>query len=194
MGANFDSGAAVTFDGNPAQVLYASSSQINVAVPASVAHEKTTVMQISANGATSAPRQLPVVAANPELFADLSTIGTNCPQGLALLATNADGTRNSCSNPAPLGSVVSVYVHGLSTTPCLCFDAALGSVSTPVLNIVPLNSFVTRLDVQLPAASIDASEYSDVGGYVTLTLRVNNAPVGPFQPGGNPLTLYYSSK
>ncbi len=180
MGANLGPGTSVTFDGNPAQVLYASSSQINVAVPTSVARQKTTVMQVFANGATSEPRQIPVVATNPELFADQTLFGA-CPQGIPLLATNADGTVNSCMNPAKLGSVISLYVHGLSIAPCLCFDAAFGSVSAPVVNVAMLNSFVTQVDVQLPGTFAYASGYNDVDGDFIFTLRVNNAPVGPFQ-------------
>jgi uncharacterized protein (TIGR03437 family) len=188
MGAGFGTNATVTFDGNPAQVLYASPTQINVAVPMSMVRQKTTVMQIAANGETSALRQLPVIAANPELFADLSTVGTACPQGLALLATNADGTRNTCTNPAKLGSVVSVYVEGAAA--CLCFDAALGSLSTPVVNVVPLNSFVTQVDIQLPGTFASASGYNDTQGFFSFTIRANNAPVGPLQTGNNMLTLY----
>jgi hypothetical protein len=36
---------------------------------------------------------------------------------------NADGGRNSCVNPAKLGSIVSLYVHGIGNPACFCFDA-----------------------------------------------------------------------
>jgi uncharacterized protein (TIGR03437 family) len=190
MGVNLAGGpgVSVTFDGNPAQVLYLSPTQINVVVPANVAAEKTTVMQVTVNGGTSSPRQLPVVATNPELFAD-TLLAATCLQGQATpLALNGDGSRNSCQNPAKLGSVISFFVHGNSL--CLCFDAAFGAVSAPVVNVVSVTSFVTRVDVQLPSSFNTASGYGPIEGEFAFTLRANGAAMGPFPIGSSVLTVY----
>jgi uncharacterized protein (TIGR03437 family) len=189
MGSNLgaDTGVSVTFDGNPAQLLYSSPSQINLVVPANVSQVKTTVVQVTVNGAASATRQLPVVASNPELFADTSQ-ATACNTGLAPLALNSDGSRNSCQNPAKLGSVISFFVHG--NPPCLCFDAAFGEFSAPVVNVVILTSYLTRVDVQLPSSYASASGYGSVEGDFQFTLRVNGAAVGPFPIERGSLLVY----
>jgi uncharacterized protein (TIGR03437 family) len=148
-------GVTVTFDGIPAPLLYASSSQINLMVPAGVARNAVTAMQVSFNGANASPRQLPVIASNPNVLADLSVNQINCPtayegaQGIAPVAINADGSRNSCTNPAKLGSIVSFYVEGVGAPGCLCFNATMGFASAAVVSVVGAG-FLTRVDVQLP--------------------------------------------
>jgi uncharacterized protein (TIGR03437 family) len=183
----FDSsiaGVTVTFDGNPAQLLYVSSSQINVLTPAGIAQNATTVMQVAVNGVTSSPRELPVVISNPNLFADLSENGSTClgdTQGLTLMATNADGSRNSCANPAKLASVVSFYVHGLESTSCFCFDVSFGVGSAALVSVMPVNTFVARVDVQLPSSFATASISGSPEGAFEVSMRLRQTPVGPLE-------------
>jgi hypothetical protein len=100
-------GVSIAFDGQPAQLLYVSSTQINVLVPlpAPVARLPSfTAIQISVNGAT-VQRQFPYTVTNLNLFADLSTNSVPCPSGnltgyFQPVATNADGSFNTCTNPA----------------------------------------------------------------------------------------------
>jgi hypothetical protein len=83
-------GVSVTFDGAPAQLLYVSASQINVAVPApllpstqgAVAPPSAMVMQLTVNGVTI-QRQFPYTVSNMNLFADLSPAEVPCPAALA---------------------------------------------------------------------------------------------------------------
>jgi len=67
------------------------------------------------------------VASNPVAFIDTATSLASlasCPliNGLSFtggpepLAFNADGTRNSCANPTPPGSVVQILLDGLGVT------------------------------------------------------------------------------
>ena len=181
-------GVTVTFDGNPAQLLYASASQINVVVPAGFAQGAVTVMQVSFNGSTTSPRQLPVTRSNPNLLADLSANQIACPgadqtaQGVSPVAANADGSRNSCANPARLGSIVSFYVHGIGSPGCFCFGAAVGSQSAAVVNVATVNSFVTRVDVQIPgsfAAGNKVSVPATPEGSFQMSLSLYGAPIGP---------------
>jgi saccharopine dehydrogenase (NAD+, L-lysine-forming) len=85
-----------------APLLYVSPTQINVAVPLVSFSQSSSVMQLTVNGASSAPIELPLTYANPSLFA---------------VALNADGSLNSSTNPAALGSAVSVFVNGLTPDP-----------------------------------------------------------------------------
>jgi uncharacterized protein (TIGR03437 family) len=141
-------------------------------------------MQVAVNGVPSSQRQLPVVISNPNLFADLSENGSTClgeTQGISLLATNADGSRNSCANPAKLGSVVSFYVHGLESTPCFCFDVTVGSGSVALVDVLAVNSFVTRVDVQLPSSFATASGTGGLEGSFTVGMLVGQTSVGPVE-------------
>jgi hypothetical protein len=52
----------------------------------------------------------------------------------------------SRANPARLGSVVSFYVHGIGSPGCFCFGAAVNTQSAAVVNVVTVNSFLTRAD------------------------------------------------
>ncbi len=188
-------GVSVTFDGNPAQLLYVSSSQINVLTPTSIAPNAATVMQVSVNGTASSPRQLAVTASNPNLFADLSQNGVNCfggVQGLTPVANNTDGSRNSCSNPAKVGSIVSSYVHGIGSAACgSCFDVTVGGLSAAVVNVMAVNAFVTRVDVQLPNSLAGAGIRGGAQGGFTVGVRLNGTPIGPVMlPNSNVVSVH----
>jgi uncharacterized protein (TIGR03437 family) len=177
-------GVSVTFDGTPAELLYVSSSQINILTPANLPQTSVTVMQVSVNGVTSSPRQLPVTGSNPNLLAEVAQTATDCSggaQGLILIATNADGSRNSCTNPAKLGSIISFYVHGTGVPfgTCFCFDETLGNASAAVVNVSDVNTFLTRVDVQLPTSFATArATFASVGAFEP-GLRMYRTPVGP---------------
>jgi uncharacterized protein (TIGR03437 family) len=165
-------GVSVTFDGNnPAQLLYVSSTQINLAVPLPLPSQTVTswptltVMQLNVNGAT-ATRQFPYTLTNLNLFANLMAGQSSCAgaspgnQGYQPVASNADGTSNSCANPASAGSTVSFYMHGIGATqlgfgptqeiPGL--SASVGYCSAQVTSANLIGDFVYQVDVTLPAS------------------------------------------
>lgn len=212
-------GVSVTFDGAPAQLLYVSASQINVAVPPpplsspGSPRKSATVMQLTYNG-SSVQRQLPFTASNLNLFADLSTDQNPCPNlpstqiGFQPLATNADGSTNSCTNPAKAGSTVSLYVHGAGgfeapPSKLVNLHATVGFGCTAlVTNASLITGFVYKLDVSLPASLAPCDEVFSGSYGVPLTLSYNDAPVGPlyipadlagptlsFSPPGQPMRM-----
>jgi hypothetical protein len=73
------------------------------------------------------------------------------------LALNADGSVNSSTTPAKLGSVVSVFVNGLTPDPR--FTAIPLQLSTingwSVTGITPANPFVSRVDLRVPSALVN---------------------------------------
>ena len=146
-------------------------------------------MQVSVDGALATARQLAIVPSNPNLFADRAPSPSECigvTQGLVLLATNADGSRNTCSTRSKLGSVVSVYLHGvgLGDPVAAAFQALAGSQSVTVVGVSTLDEFITRVDVQLPQSFTGASALwgqGTVGGFA-FALRQNSMPVGPLTP------------
>ena len=75
-------------------------------------------MELNVSG-TTLSRQFPYLLNNLSLFANLlagqSSCGGASPgnQGFQPLANNSDGTPNTCDNPAPAGSTVSFFMHGV---------------------------------------------------------------------------------
>ena len=165
-------GVSATFDGdNPAQLLYVSSTQINLAVPlplpsrTETAWPTATAMQLNVNG-TTLSRQFPYLLTNLNLFANLMAGQSSCPGaslsdlGYQPVATNADGTFNSCTNPAPAGSTVSFYMHGIGANQ-LGFPpvgqigdltATVGYCSALVTSAALIGDFVYQVNVAMPAS------------------------------------------
>lgn len=125
-------GVQVTFNGQPAPLLYGSAGQINAVAPFELAGQSTVQVAVTQANSQSLTTTVPVAAANPSIFAANAT-GTG--QGAIL---NADLTPNSASNPAPLGSVVSIYATGLGVTDPASADGALASAVNPPLVAQPV--------------------------------------------------------
>ena len=98
----------VLFDNVPGIVLYTSQMQVNVIVPYGVFGRLSTRMTISYRGQVSAALELRVADAAPGIFA----IGGST-QGAII---NQNNTVNASNNPAPKGSVITVYVTGEGQT------------------------------------------------------------------------------
>jgi uncharacterized protein (TIGR03437 family) len=117
---------SVTFNGIQVQILYAADGQINLQVPMEIAGLTEVTMQVSnpfALPPVSESYILGVVARHPSVF--LRAINFFGPifgeqlcngatyYGAEGVATNPDGSLNTCSNPAPAGSTVNLYLNGL---------------------------------------------------------------------------------
>ena len=89
---------SVTFNGVAANIVYDSSTQINLIVPSSLTGQSTAVVA-SVNGTISNSFKVLIPANSPGIF----TPGI----------VNLDGKVNSQSNPATRGTFVSVYLTGL---------------------------------------------------------------------------------
>jgi len=117
----------VTFDGVAAPLLYVQDGQNNVVVPWSLAPGQNTRLCVIYNSVSSNCLSLPVVAVTPAVF---------MADGRYAAALNQDGTYNTASNPAPVGSIVSVWATGLGPiTPAL-------PDGTPIGLPLPTNQFV----------------------------------------------------
>jgi uncharacterized protein (TIGR03437 family) len=144
----------VFFNGIPAPVLYSSAQQINVQVPFKIAGSSTVQMQVVSSQITnpvSETRTLGVVDQQPAIFLSPAAFesllpawtpcGTSQSFGQAALALNADGSLNSCTNPASAGSVVTVFLNGYGVvTPSLATGAISQSPAvalTPSISIDP---------------------------------------------------------
>jgi len=99
------SGTSVQFNGVAAPMLYTSATQVAVVVPWGVAGP-TAQVTVTYQGQVSAPATIQVFPSAPGLF---TMDGSGAGQAAAI---NQDGTINSASNPAPIGSVISLYATG----------------------------------------------------------------------------------
>lgn len=184
FGNGFGSHPSVLFDNLPAPILYASDCQINAVVPFDVLPGLATFVDVQA-AQTIGPLKLPVVAAAPGIFTDNRT-------GVGQAAVlNQDGTLNSPANPAPVGSIVAVYMTGTgSLTPSLAdgsvgplsppfpapshgVSATIGSVAAPVMfagQAPGLIAGATQVNVQVPQGAPSGASVPltiSVGGYVS---------------------------
>lgn len=181
---NSDGGTQVLFDGVAAPILYTSATQINTAIPCSVAGKASTQMVVQYLGASSSPFTVPLSAAAPGIF---TINGSGSGEAVVL---NQDYTLNGPSNPAARGSAVSFYATGIGpTSPCvdgqtyqtnfplatLPVIAGVGNLGAQVLYAGQAPYFMTGVDqinIVVPSGSPTGS--------VPLSLLVN----GIFSPPG----------
>ena len=193
-------GVSATFDGdNPAQLLYVSATQINLAVPLPLPSKEAapwptqTTMQLNVNGVTL-ERQFPYLLTNLNVFANL--FSSSCLAGneeYQPLALNTDGSLNTCTNPAHGGSTVSFFMHGVGAFQ-LGFPAAnqidgltatLGGCSAAVTNAALTVDYVYEVDVTVPA-SFESCPDMSINELTSLyqapvVFNYNGTAVGPFQ-------------
>ncbi len=103
-------GVQVTFDGAAVPLLSVSAGEIDLVAPFELAGKTATTIQVRFDGVASNPVRVGV--AGPVNF-----VGVVSGIPLQVLGVfNADFTANSASNPAPAGSVMTLYVSGAGQT------------------------------------------------------------------------------
>src|SRR5260370_29891715 len=106
FGAGFNPNQTqLLFDGKPATIFYADTTQINALAPPNLSPNATTAVTVQAKGVTVAGFSSKVVSAMPGIFTVTGGTGQAA-------ASNEDGTVNSAANPAPPGSIVVLYAAG----------------------------------------------------------------------------------
>jgi uncharacterized protein (TIGR03437 family) len=157
-------GVSVTFNGQPAPILYASSNQINVQAPFEIDQNpyttaENTVMQLSWNGAVLATQAFAVTPQNPGLFVGSSVQNLVCAtsqvgNALIAVALNEDGSFNSCANPAASGSQFTLFVNGIGTA------ANGGNGATGLLTVTPESDNAT-VSLLSGAYSLEVDAFTD---------------------------------
>ena len=100
-------GVQVMIGGIAAPLLYVSETQINAVAPKELTPEAASSLQITVNGVALPDFRLMVDSADPAVFLN----------GGSAAAINQDGTVNSQTNPAPVGSYVQVWATGIGYAP-----------------------------------------------------------------------------
>lgn len=165
----------VLFDGTPAPMIYTSAKQVSAIVPYSVAGKSFTSVVVQYNGLASRLFSIAVASAVPGLFtSDASGHGQAA-------AVNQDGTINSPGQPAPAGSIISLYLTGEGQTTPACGDGQIanGTLPAPVLPVsVTIGGLVADI---LYAGTAPAS----VCGFMQINARIPMAVIsgpGPSVP------------
>ena len=126
-------GVSVSFNGVPAPMVLAYSTQVNCIVPFEVQGSATVTVQVWYAGVASAPVSLPVAAAVPGIFTANSS-----GQGPSA-ALNQDYTYNSAAQPAAAGSAVILYLTGAGQTAPAGVDGSINmnasALASPVLPV-----------------------------------------------------------
>ena len=120
---------SVTFDGFPAPLLWVQDSQINLVVPWELTPGQNAQVCVSYNGENSNCLSWPLVETAPAVF----TV-----DGTYAAALNQDGTANTAANPAPVGSIVTVFATGLGPLNPAQPDGSLLAGSPLPANTLPL--------------------------------------------------------
>ena len=136
-------GVRVLFDGIAAPVLYASSTQINAAVPYQLFGRAFTQMTVEYNGVSSTALAPRIADTAPGIF----TI-----DGSRAAALNQDGTINSPGNPAQAGAIVVLYTTGEGQTAPGGIDGELVPSNNLKKPIAAVRVRVNGIDI--PAADI----------------------------------------
>lgn len=142
-------GVQVFFDGQPAPLLYAQSQQVNALAPFDLSAGASTNISVIYNGAPVGPVTVPVVFGVPGIFRLQPGISSQAA------ALNEDGTLNGPSNPAILGSVVTIWGTGFGPTDPAC---ASGGLNAPIAANLAQGLSVTLIDLATTSGLIAGRE------------------------------------
>jgi len=123
-------GGIVTFNNVAAPILFSSPDQINVQVPYEIVGQATAHMEVlGPGGGAVGSRGFAVVGSAPSVFVtepEYATCRNTITNSLLPVVHNADGSHNSCDDPAGAASIVTLLVNGLGlVTP----DLPTGAIS-----------------------------------------------------------------
>jgi uncharacterized protein (TIGR03437 family) len=112
-------GVQVSIDNQAVPVLYVQSRQINVVAPTNLTVGGSTGIEVTYKGQQFGPFLTAVTYATPGIFR------LRVGQAAEAVAMNRDWTLNGPSNPAPRGSVMTVWTTGYGNTAPSCVSGGL---------------------------------------------------------------------
>lgn len=121
-------GVEVTFDGKSVPLLWVQDGQINAVAPWSLTPGQTTQVCVSYQGMQTNCLTWPIDKTSPGVYTH---------DGVHAAALNEDGTLNSADNPAPLGSIVSLFTTGLGPVAPAQIDGSLVGLPLPANALQP---------------------------------------------------------
>jgi uncharacterized protein (TIGR03437 family) len=169
-------GVQVLFNGAPAPMIYASSTQVSAMVPYEMALIANPSVWIAYAGHCSIAYQLSLGTAAPGLFAQNAS---GSGPGAIL---NQDNSLNGPSHPAAKGSIVQVFMTGEGQTSPQGVTGAITSVTLPPPQVTPAPSQAIQVLIGgQPALYTYAGEAPGmVAGVMQLNVQIpGNVPSGP---------------
>jgi uncharacterized protein (TIGR03437 family) len=179
---NLLSGVQVSFDGQPAPLLYVQEQQINTVVPWGVAgdynstFEGGTEISVRVGGVATNTFTNPLVVAAPGIF-ELNE--PNAPNQAAVL--NQDGTVNSPSHPAAPGSIIAIFGTGGGPSSEIEQTGKLAPLS--------LASLMLPVSVQIAGQNAQVMYAGAAPGLISGVFQINALIPDMLPPGG---TFYLS--
>lgn len=163
----------VLFDGVPAPVIYSSATQVAAVAPDSLAGA-TVKVEVRYQGKSASAFTASVAPAAPALFTADAT-----GKGLAV-AIDQDGSYNTSTNSAGIGSTISLFVTGAGTPPLQPVTVTMGGVPAEVQQVGPADgaSGVWRIDVLVPSdvfANLRFLLDQNINVPVPVTVQIGNA-------------------
>jgi trimeric autotransporter adhesin len=167
------SGTSIQFNGVAAPLLYASANQVAAVAPFGLTGPSAQVI-VTYQGQSSVPATIQVVPSAPGLF---TADGSGTGQAAAI---NEDGTINSASNPAPIGSVISLYATGVGQTSPAGVD---GQVSTsPLARLtLPVQVYIGQNHLLLSQAQLQYA--GPAPGEIAGLMQINVPLIGGLTTG-----------
>jgi uncharacterized protein (TIGR03437 family) len=148
-------GTRVLFNGTPAPILYAFTSQVAAVVPFGVAVGANAQVVVQYQAQTSAAFSVAVASAAPGL---ISADGSG--QGQAQ-AANQDGSINSASTAAPVGSVISLFGTGGGQLSPSGIEGSIASAPLPRL-LLPVTVTIGGQQATVQSAGAAAGQVEGV--------------------------------
>jgi uncharacterized protein (TIGR03437 family) len=194
-------GVNVLFNDVPAPLLSAGPNQIRAIVPFEIGPvdldaSGTATIQIFNGSTTSEPATVTTAALAPGIFAVADPEEFVDRQAIMI---NQDGTLNSKENPAPQGSIVTIYATGLNyTKPTLATGTiAPGAASLALPIQVVSANFPPTLLAEITyagAAPGFAAGITQINFRIPISIFHGFTPFGISQPTSNPFKTFYSSE
>jgi uncharacterized protein (TIGR03437 family) len=152
-------GVEVRFDGTPAPIFYAHSGQVNVQVPYTVAGSEATTVEVWYQAKPAGAASVPVAPSAPAMLA---------------LATNADGSPNAESAPAPRSGWMTFYATGEGLTDGLNLAGRPAQAPYPH-PLLPIALTIAGVD----AGILYAGSAPDMIGVLQINARMPGGFVAP---------------
>ena len=163
-----------------AAVLYSSATQVAAMVPYEVGLGTAVQATVTYNGQSTPPAALTVAAAAPGIF---TSNGSGSGQAAAV---NQNGTLNSLSAPALLGSVITLYATGEGLTYPNGVD---GQVNTPANLPVPALPVSVSLGGQDSVVTYAGGQAGSVAGLMQLNVQIPTSLIQTLNFAAGPVAV-----
>jgi uncharacterized protein (TIGR03437 family) len=139
-------GTQVMINGTAAPLIYTSAGLVAAIVPYSVYGLNSAQVSVIYQGNVSSVSTLPVASSAPGIFT------ANASGSGQAAALNQNGTLNSASNPAPVGSIITLYATGEGQTSPAGVNGKIAGTTNLTIPLQPVNVTIGGLTANVAYA------------------------------------------